>query len=59
MELSLVREKLLALDRVDFVPTRRSSDFSLFKEIRAVKMNTKSLENITEWEEVYKGGGAE
>lgn len=57
MELSIVREKLLALDKVDFVPTRRSSDFSLFKEIRTVKMNPKCLENIAEWEEVDNEGG--
>lgn len=33
VELSIAREKLLAWVRVDFVLTRTSSDFSLFKEI--------------------------
>lgn len=28
MQLSIVRERLLALERVDFIPTRRSSDFT-------------------------------
>lgn len=55
MELSIVREKLLDLDRVDLVPTRRSSVLSLFN-LRKFEVNQ---DLISERQWVREEGGRE
>lgn len=55
MELSNEREKLSALDKVDFVPTKRISVLSLFS-LRKLEVNQ---DFISVKQEINEGGGSE